>query len=72
MLEAWLKSTTDPLINTAIARRLLATLRQAHRENDAAFALLWADLSPRDHTPRPGDFGTDPAADWPTDFPQDS
>ena len=62
VLEFWLDHTTDALTNTAIVRRLMATLRQAERrvrdaeaEADAAWSLLTADL--RDKTsppPTPG------------------
>jgi hypothetical protein len=61
-------------IALSTAMRLMATCRELHRREQAAFAMLAVDVEPLtqpDH-PLPGDFGTDPASDWPTDFPQDS
>jgi len=73
MLELWLDATTSPHLDTATARRLLATLRRreaelAAREADAdtAWSLLCADLRADADAPRlPGDFGNDPATDFP-------
>jgi hypothetical protein len=52
-VRAWLDLTDAPVVNTALARRLLATLDQRTAEADAAWALLVADLAP-DHPPTTG------------------
>lgn len=78
--ELWLDAQHDHArLSLDSAKRLVATIRhlqgqnrQLRQQTDAAFALLAVDCSPApDPTPQPGDFGTDPAADWPTDFPED-
>jgi hypothetical protein len=59
-------------LDLSTAMRLMATARELQRREAAAFAMLAVDADPLtqpDH-PLPGDFGTDPASDWPTDFPE--
>lgn len=45
-VRAWLDLTDTPLVNIAIARRLLATLDQRTAEADAAWHMLETDLTP--------------------------
>jgi hypothetical protein len=45
-VRAWLDLTDTPFVNTALARRLLATLDQRTAEADAAWHMLVADLTP--------------------------
>jgi hypothetical protein len=79
ILEKWIDLKHDlPLgmqtLSLPTAMRLVATVRELTAREAAAFAMLAVDADPLtqpDH-PLPGDFGTDPASDWPTDFPQDS
>jgi hypothetical protein len=61
-------------LGLSTAMRLMATARELQRREAAAFGMLAVDADPLTppNTPMPGDFGTDPASDWPTDFPQDS
>jgi len=48
----------------------MATARELQRREAAAFGMLAVDADPLTppNTPMPGDFGTNPASDWPTDF----
>lgn len=42
----WLDLTDSPVVNTAVARRLLATCRDLQAREKAAFAMLATSLHP--------------------------
>lgn len=53
---------------------LLHANKQARNQENVAWRILETDIREKlDRLPpQPGDFGTDPEADWPTDFPKDA
>jgi hypothetical protein len=64
-------------LSIVLAQRLVAAYRlmerrldQAKRHENTAWAMLEADLTDHPNGHHPGDFGNDPAADWPTDHPE--